>query len=67
MTATTAPNARSQLAKEAKPIGPFVVRLAADRVYFGTRAPGQCVLITETTGTVLTRAHEAYAKLEQAS
>jgi len=51
MTTTTAPNAQAWLAKEATPLGPFVVRLDGDR--FGSAvAPGHWVVVVDPSGTL---------------
>lgn len=52
MTTTTAPNARTWLAKEATPLGPVVVRRDGARVGFGALAPGHLMFVVTTTGTV---------------
>src|SRR5262245_24667098 len=52
MTTTTAPNAQAWLAKEATPLGPFVVRLDGDRVVFGALAPGHWVVVVDAAGAV---------------
>jgi hypothetical protein len=51
MTTTTAPNAQAWLAKEATPRGPFVVRLAGDRVGSAV-APGHWVVVVDAAGAL---------------
>jgi predicted GTPase len=49
MTTTTAANAQVWLVKEATRLGPFVVWLDGDCVDFGELAPGQWVVVVDTT------------------
>ena len=46
MTTTTAPNAQAWLAKEATPLGPFVVRLDGDRIG-SALTPGHWVVVVD--------------------
>src|SRR5690348_8366041 len=49
MTATTAPNVQAWLAKEAMPLGPFVVRIDGERSGSAI-APGHWVVVVDATG-----------------
>ena len=52
MTTTAATKALAWLAREARSLGSFVVRFAGGRVDFGELAPGQCVVVVDTTGAL---------------
>jgi hypothetical protein len=51
MTTATAANAQAWLAKEATPLGPYVVRLGGDRVGSAV-APGHWVIVADTAGAL---------------
>jgi len=57
MTTTSAPNAQAWLAKEATPLGPFVVRVDGDRVGFEALAPGHWVVVADTSGALKRLGH----------
>jgi len=52
MTTPATPNAQAWLAKEATPLGPFVVRLGGDRTGFGALARGHWVVVVDTAGSM---------------
>ncbi|WP_242333109.1 DISARM system helicase DrmA [Anaeromyxobacter sp. SG66] len=50
MTTTSASSTQAWLAKEATPLGPFVLRLAGDRAGVGAFTPGHWVVVVDATG-----------------
>ena len=52
MTTTTASNAQAWLAKEATPLGPYVVRLGGERIAFSALSREHWVIVVDTTGAL---------------